>query len=514
MGELLIADGWENKAARQLSAWDPYDQNASSPFFDSEWMFGIKNGFDVVIGNPQYITHHGRRRTVLSRSEMKYYREHYECVADQTKDGKYNSAMFFIEKFLLLANSSGTITCITDVSFFEHYYSGTKKLLLKRTKIDKIVTNLTSFENVASGQLIIISSKNIDVKENSIKFFPNGIKSYPHTIPQSTWYDKNTKYQFYLPSEEQTQNILDLIDIKSRALESFYPFKLVRTGESVGVKENGFVINKLDESDSTAVYKYLEGSKSLDSRYSKLKPTRFFRFDITLLDERNELYRREAKQNNRKNPKVLGIGDKLAFDNYKILIRQSSDHICATFTENKYIYNRSFYSINNKNSSGESDQNLIFTLMLLNSRLITFYARATNIIKREKGKQPQIRLGDLKKIPIYNGCESKMYFNNLGRILLFNYDSVIDSVLDGFIFELYFSDHMKEKQIDIMQFVEKDLVEVIKNREFEQLSDSEKEDIINQLHARWIHPDSEVHKRIKLFAVRSPDILKPILESR
>jgi len=41
--------------ARQLAAWNPYDQNESASFFDPEWMFGVKDGFDVVIGNPPYI---------------------------------------------------------------------------------------------------------------------------------------------------------------------------------------------------------------------------------------------------------------------------------------------------------------------------------------------------------------------------------------------------------------------------------------------------------------------------
>lgn len=41
--------------AKQLAAWNPYDQNAVSPFFDPEWMFGIADGFDIVIGNPPYI---------------------------------------------------------------------------------------------------------------------------------------------------------------------------------------------------------------------------------------------------------------------------------------------------------------------------------------------------------------------------------------------------------------------------------------------------------------------------
>ena len=38
-----------------VSKWDPYDQNRSANWFDPEYMFGVSNGFDVVIGNPPYI---------------------------------------------------------------------------------------------------------------------------------------------------------------------------------------------------------------------------------------------------------------------------------------------------------------------------------------------------------------------------------------------------------------------------------------------------------------------------
>ena len=41
--------------ARQLAEWNPYDQNDTSSFFDPEWMFGVADGFDIVIGNPPYI---------------------------------------------------------------------------------------------------------------------------------------------------------------------------------------------------------------------------------------------------------------------------------------------------------------------------------------------------------------------------------------------------------------------------------------------------------------------------
>ena len=41
--------------AKQLAAWNPYDQNAVAEFFDPAWMFGVSDGFDIVIGNPPFI---------------------------------------------------------------------------------------------------------------------------------------------------------------------------------------------------------------------------------------------------------------------------------------------------------------------------------------------------------------------------------------------------------------------------------------------------------------------------
>lgn len=43
------------QAVLQVTEWNPYDQTTVSPFLDMEWMFGIKDGFDIVIGNPPYI---------------------------------------------------------------------------------------------------------------------------------------------------------------------------------------------------------------------------------------------------------------------------------------------------------------------------------------------------------------------------------------------------------------------------------------------------------------------------
>ena len=40
--------------ANRIAHWDAYDQNAAAEFFDPEWMFGITEGYDIVIGNPPY----------------------------------------------------------------------------------------------------------------------------------------------------------------------------------------------------------------------------------------------------------------------------------------------------------------------------------------------------------------------------------------------------------------------------------------------------------------------------
>ena len=56
MTQLLADDNnFAPEDAKQLAEWNPYDQNAVAKFFDSEWMFGVSDGFDIVIGNPPYI---------------------------------------------------------------------------------------------------------------------------------------------------------------------------------------------------------------------------------------------------------------------------------------------------------------------------------------------------------------------------------------------------------------------------------------------------------------------------
>ena len=54
----LRAAGFPAASAGQIAQWEPFDQNApAAPWFDPEYMFGVANGFDIVIANPPYVRH-------------------------------------------------------------------------------------------------------------------------------------------------------------------------------------------------------------------------------------------------------------------------------------------------------------------------------------------------------------------------------------------------------------------------------------------------------------------------
>ena len=63
--------------AEKIAKWDIYDQNDTADWFDSERMFGVADGFDVVIGNPPYAK--GEHLDVTMRKQL---RESYGWAGD------------------------------------------------------------------------------------------------------------------------------------------------------------------------------------------------------------------------------------------------------------------------------------------------------------------------------------------------------------------------------------------------------------------------------------------------
>ena len=104
---LLKNDGWLPTVANQIAAWNPYDQNASSNWFDPEWMFGVKVGFDLVIGNPPYIQIQKFARTQIQKDLENQQYKTFKKTGDIY-------ALFYERGFKLTKPGSGLLCYITS----------------------------------------------------------------------------------------------------------------------------------------------------------------------------------------------------------------------------------------------------------------------------------------------------------------------------------------------------------------------------------------------------------------
>ena len=73
------------------------------------------------------------------------------------------------------------------------------------------------------------------------------------------------------------------------------------------------------------------------------------------------------------------------------------------------IQQKDFYSLFTFNVDNDDVQVLKYILGILNSTLITYYMKEKNWIKIIPGKNPQIRVDSVKKIPI---CINQKSYNN------------------------------------------------------------------------------------------------------
>ena len=109
------------KEADTLAAWDPYDQNASSPFFDPRWMFGISGGFDILIGNPPYIN--------IENIPEKDRAVYLQIYGEDGRLGKrYDVYQLFIMKGIMFNADHGILSYILPNT----YLMGSSYLILRR----------------------------------------------------------------------------------------------------------------------------------------------------------------------------------------------------------------------------------------------------------------------------------------------------------------------------------------------------------------------------------------------
>ena len=129
----------EFENVRKIISWKPYDQNATADFFNPEWMFNIKGGFDVVIGNPPYVVSKDRQlRRIYSESVF----------------GRPNLYGYFIHRGLQdLLVENGVLTFINPRTLLtDAYCSALRPFVLKHSQVSSVL-NIVDRRNVFESVL-------------------------------------------------------------------------------------------------------------------------------------------------------------------------------------------------------------------------------------------------------------------------------------------------------------------------------------------------------------------------
>jgi tRNA1(Val) A37 N6-methylase TrmN6 len=535
IGDVLLDNGWPSDTAENLAGWDPYDQNASSPFFDSEWMFDISNGFDIVIGNPPYVEF--KKITAEEKRPFLNYK---------SATGKFDLYVLFMEKGIELSlKTTGVLCYINPTTFMRKDFGvGIRSFLKKNTTVLKIqdfvdlqvfegATNYTGvflIKNSVSKDYVFQYSKYDCPRQISVREFETELRSdMSSTVKeiQSLEYEYlDSSWEFINP---KIRSILNLCDNSSITLKNCTHaiFQGIASG-----KDEVFYVSK-DEIDqykiepdilkpilkgkdikayeitwsgNYVIYPYdSEGKVLKESEFKTQNPNvySYFRLKEPLLKGRTyfekssklwyELWNQRSPVNFAKN---------------RIVTTEISAKNNFVLT-NKFFGNTKTYHVLLKNEFSE-----FYVLGLLNSRLLEFYYH--NITTPQAGGFYAYKTQFLNNIPIRICEDFSGPIETLSKILVFGDSTTMPQilgVLNSLVFNLYFPEHMEEREIDVLEFVERDMEKAFQGQGLDDLNDVEKEKAIKQLHATWNHPDNEVRNRIKLFAVRSPEILKPILEN-
>lgn len=126
----LEQSGFSTAKAQQLVHWNPFDQNAAADFFDPEWMFQLGQGFDVVIGNPPYV----------SSGAIKEIKPQLRKSFGDFFDGNADLFTYFYRRGFDLLSPGGVLVYISSNKFMRTGYGAkTRKLLAREGELRAVI---------------------------------------------------------------------------------------------------------------------------------------------------------------------------------------------------------------------------------------------------------------------------------------------------------------------------------------------------------------------------------------
>ena len=125
-----------------------------------------KEGFDIVIGNPPYITYRGKEKNSISDSELN------NLIATYTHSAEYkvNSYALFTEAGINICNNHGTISYIIPGTILQNdYLKKIREFLICRNQIKEIVSFSNKVFDAVTDSIILRCKKGF-IENNTMLF--------------------------------------------------------------------------------------------------------------------------------------------------------------------------------------------------------------------------------------------------------------------------------------------------------------------------------------------------------
>ena len=370
----LANDGFLSAdAANQLASWDMFDQNASALFFDAEWMFGVKDGFDIVIANPPYISYYSNTGNQLSRNFRLFYAKQYNCVIKE--DDRINSMNLMLERGLLLLNNGGNLAFITNKTLSVlPSYKNVRDYVLNNFTIDYIVQDVSPFEAVVDCIIIGINRKMVSTKY-VFKLVNSDLKKYSYNYIDEILH--NRLHEFFISPYSL---LIKKMELQKHTLQDIL---IINRGVNIGGCFSDFLSDrKLDNN----YRKYIPGTANIDKYSFSWKETDgWMKLDQAL------------EYNLKRKGKTLALGDPERYNKNRLFIPESSQTLVAAYCNENYY---SAYGVMVGTNAQDNDNLLKYACMLINSKLLTFYAINKGILRKGNKATPHVGVKGLKAIPI------------------------------------------------------------------------------------------------------------------
>ncbi len=459
-----------------------------------------KGGFDVMIGNPPYgVSIKGSERELV--------------VSENGKVPDFEIYYFFIELAKKLTKQGGVKSYIIPNTFlFNVFAAEYRKKLTKDWSIECLLdcTAFDLFENATVRNAITVFRKNIQNDyvgyRNTLnaESFSSLLKRDIQKISVENLIQNNQNWGLVFKLESDVLEIIDKIKQNSElniffeVSQGYIPYRRSDLVKTYGVIDgNKIVDERLWHSDSKISSEYIQEVFGTEfNKYTYKKTHSFVKYGKHL----------------------AGYVDLKFFNQKRLLVREiTNPKIIACIVEELLVNDPQIISIIPKSENDNCQITINSLWIILNSKLATFYHFNASP-KATKGAFPKILVQDIKKFPIKEADKSQsLIYETLAEYLIYLNDpkqapvlekvsneavsQVFEDLVNMMVYELYFEEEMKAKEIDVLQFVTA--------KAFPDITKAEdKKSIIQKVYYELQQKDNAIHNRILVASSLSETIAR------